>query len=306
MKLTLTYAHHPHSKMLAQHLLSQGHEVQLLTPPALMPEVPFWAAHMPVIPCDFASSVLLKKHLHGQDVVLNLHGAPSTDEDPVRDSLSVFHAALQNDVRVIHFSTHRVYGTPLYVPIDEHHPLMGSDLLTQASIATDMLAKSFAQSFSLPIVVLRLFPVLSDLQLWGLLDYLCHIQDANVNKATQAELENVYLDVLRENDLLHCLNRLLDRQDYQGQVLNVASGRLLSTRLLQKIAQPYADQLSHWIDSESLSSVSPGIVMDYAGYIQRCNGRQGDPDPIRQWLGWEAQHTTPEALKIALRLQSLH
>lgn len=298
MKLTLTYAHHPHSKSLAEHLLSQGHEVQLLTPPALMPEVPFWAAHMPVIPCDFASSVLLRKHLHGQDVVLNLHGAPSADEDPVRDSLSIFHAALQNDVRVVHFSTHQVYGTPLYVPIDEQHPLMGSDSLTQASIATDMLANSFAQSFELPIVILRLFPVLSDLQLWGLLDYLCN----NRSEAAD-EAENFYLDFLRVHDLLHCMNRLLDREDYTGQVLNVASGRLLSTRLLQKIAQPYADQLSSWTQAHIPVHSPP---MDYAQQLQRWKGRQGNADPIRQWLDWDAQHTTPEALKIALRLQSLH
>ena len=41
MKLTLTYAHHPLSRTLAQHFLEQGHEVQLLTPSALMPESPF-------------------------------------------------------------------------------------------------------------------------------------------------------------------------------------------------------------------------------------------------------------------------
>lgn len=294
MKLTLTYAHHTFSRSLAQHLLTQGHELQLLTPPALMPETPFWSAHMPVIPCDFGSSVLLKKYLSGQDVVLNLHGAPSTDEDPVSDSLSVFHAALQNDVRVVHFSTHQVYGTPLYVPIDEHHPLMGADLLTQTSIATDMLAKSFAQSFALPIVVLRLFPVLSDVQLWGLLAYLSEASDA----------DNLYLDFLREDDVLHCMNRLLHQQDYHGQVLNVASGRLLSTRLLQKIAQPYRAQFLDWIEAADPSGTL-SLPLDYPQQLQRWSGRQGNPDPLRAWLNWEAQHSTPEALKIALRLQSL-
>lgn len=293
MKLTLTYAHHPLSRTLANHLLSQGHEVQLLTPPALMPEMPFWSSHMPVIPCDFGSSALLKQHLQGEDVVLNLHGAPSADEDPVSDSLSIFHAALQNDVRVVHFSTHQVYGTPLYVPIDENHPLMGADLLTQASIATDMLAKSFAQSFALPIVVLRLFPVLSDIQLWGLLAYL----------SDTPEVSSLYLDFLREADLMHGMNRLLDHQGYQGQVFNVASGRLLSARLLQKIAQPYVDQFPTWMAEDPLADLS--LPADYAQLLQRWSGRQGNADPFRIALGWEAQHSTPEALKIALRLQSL-
>lgn len=292
MKLTLTYAHHPLSRTLAQHFLEQGHEVQLLTPSALMPESPFWSAHMPVIPCDFESSTLLKKHLHGQDLVFNLHGESSADEDPVSHSLSLFHGALQNDVRVIHFSTHQVYGLPLYVPLDENHPLMGTTPLTQASMATDMLAKSFAQSFALPIVILRLFPVLNDETLIDLMHYLC----------SQKELKNQYLDLMREADLLSCLFQVMQHDDYTGQIFNVASGSLMSTRFLQRIAAPYTEHLKAL---HTVHQNRPGYLpIDFQSLLKQWNGRQGDPEAIANWTGWKVQHTTPEALKIWVRLHT--
>lgn len=292
MKLTLTYAHHFLSRALAQSLLAAGHELQLLTPPALMPESSFWSAHMPVIPCDFSSSVLLKKHLHTQDVVLNLHGAASMDEDPVSQSLSVFHGALQNDVRVLHFSSHQVYGTPLYVPLDEQHPLMGSDARTQASIATDMLAKSFAQSFDLPVITVRLFPILDDEELLCLLHHITPQSDPE--HATQ------YLDLLREVDALQAIHQFLHHPNYQGQVFNLASGSLISTRFLQKIAAPYQTAIRQQVAQYAQDLQHPRL--DYARLLKRWHGRQGDTEALRRFIPWQVQHTTPEALKIWLRL----
>lgn len=292
MKLTLTYAHHFLSRALAQSLLAAGHELQLLTPPALMPESSFWSAHMPVIPCDFSSSVLLKKHLHAQDVVLNLHGAASMDEDPVSQSLSVFHGALQNDVRVLHFSSHQVYGTPLYVPLDEQHPLMGSDPRTQASIATDMLAKSFAQSFDLPVMTVRLFPILGDEELLRLLQH--------VTPQPGQERSPQYLDLLREVDALQAIHQLLHYPHYQGQVLNLASGSLISTHFLQKIAAPYQTAIAEHV--HRYAQTVTHTLLDYNVLLKRWHGRQGDTDALRQFIPWQVQHTTPEALKIWLRL----
>lgn len=297
MKLTLTYAHHFLSRALAQSLLASGHELQLLTPPALMPESAFWAAHMPVIPCDFSSSVLLKKHLHAQDVVLNLHGAASSDEDPVSQSLSVFHGALQNDVRVLHFSSHQVYGTPLYVPLDEHHPLMGSDSRTQASIATDMLAKSFAQSFDLPVVTVRLFPIVGDEELLRLLHEVGSEQTVTEGSTRPTPQ---YLDLLREVDALQAIHLMLQRHDYHGQVFNLASGSLISTHFLKKIAAPYQQVIQEQV--QKYEQDLHNHRLDYPRLFKRWHGRQGDTDALNQWIPWQVQHTTPEALKIWLRL----
>lgn len=73
-------------------------------------------------------------------------------------SLNVFQAARDLGIdRVVHTSTSEVYGTALYAPIDENHPLQGQSPYSATKIAADQLGLSFWRSFSTPIVVLRPF-----------------------------------------------------------------------------------------------------------------------------------------------------
>ena len=59
--------------------------------------------------------------------------------------------------RVVHTSTSEVYGTALYVPIDEKHPLQGQSPYSASKIGADMMAESFYRSFDLPVVTVRPF-----------------------------------------------------------------------------------------------------------------------------------------------------
>jgi NAD dependent epimerase/dehydratase len=59
--------------------------------------------------------------------------------------------------RVIHTSTSEVYGTALYVPIDEKHPLQGQSPYSASKIGADKLAESFYRSYNLPVVTIRPF-----------------------------------------------------------------------------------------------------------------------------------------------------
>jgi NAD dependent epimerase/dehydratase len=59
--------------------------------------------------------------------------------------------------RVIVTSTSEVYGTALYTPIDEKHPLQGQSPYSASKIAADKLAEAYHRSFDLPVVTLRPF-----------------------------------------------------------------------------------------------------------------------------------------------------
>lgn len=78
-------------------------------------------------------------------------------ETNVMGTLNILHAALAHDCQVIHTSTSEVYGSALYVPIDEKHPLQGQSPYSASKIAADMLAESFYRSFQLPVSVVRPF-----------------------------------------------------------------------------------------------------------------------------------------------------
>jgi dTDP-glucose 4,6-dehydratase len=59
--------------------------------------------------------------------------------------------------RVLVTSTSEVYGTALYVPIDEEHPLQGQSPYSATKIGADQLALSFYRSFNLPVTLVRPF-----------------------------------------------------------------------------------------------------------------------------------------------------
>jgi UDP-glucose 4-epimerase len=76
----------------------------------------------------------------------------------VTGTVNILEAARFCDVsRVVVTSTSEVYGTALYTPIDEKHPLQGQSPYSASKIGADMIAESFARSFDLPVVILRPF-----------------------------------------------------------------------------------------------------------------------------------------------------
>ena len=54
-------------------------------------------------------------------------------------------------------STSEVYGTALYIPIDEKHPLQGQSPYSATKIGADKLAESYYLSFGLPVAIARPF-----------------------------------------------------------------------------------------------------------------------------------------------------
>jgi dTDP-glucose 4,6-dehydratase len=70
----------------------------------------------------------------------------------------VLEAARQHGVRrVVNISSSEVYGTALYIPIDEKHPLQGQSPYSASKIGAEKIAESYYRSFDLPVLTLRPF-----------------------------------------------------------------------------------------------------------------------------------------------------
>ncbi|RDX35502.1 NAD-dependent epimerase/dehydratase family protein [Arcobacter sp. HD9-500m-PIT-SAG03] len=85
--------------------------------------------------------------------------APSSYVDTnINGTLNIVQAARENGVsRVIHTSTSEVYGTALYVPIDEKHPLQAQSPYSASKISADAMALSFYNAFDLALTIARPF-----------------------------------------------------------------------------------------------------------------------------------------------------
>ncbi|HNV68757.1 MAG TPA: GDP-mannose 4,6-dehydratase [Candidatus Ozemobacteraceae bacterium] len=66
-------------------------------------------------------------------------------------------ARAQRVSKVIFTSTSEVYGSALYTPMDETHPLQTQSPYAASKAASDLLAASYARSFEMPVVVVRPF-----------------------------------------------------------------------------------------------------------------------------------------------------
>jgi NAD dependent epimerase/dehydratase len=117
---------------------------------------------------DVADPFVTRGIVQGCDAVLHLAAligipysyiAPSSYVSTnVTGTLNILEACRQARVRrVIVTSTSEVYGTALYSPIDEKHPLQGQSPYSASKIGADKLAESYFRSFDLPVVTLRPF-----------------------------------------------------------------------------------------------------------------------------------------------------
>lgn len=79
-------------------------------------------------------------------------------ETNVSGTLNILEAARHHGTpHVIVTSTSEVYGTALYEPIDEAHPLQAQSPYSASKISADMLTDAYFRSFDLPVTVLRPF-----------------------------------------------------------------------------------------------------------------------------------------------------
>jgi nucleoside-diphosphate-sugar epimerase len=76
----------------------------------------------------------------------------------VQGTLNVLEACrAEGTARMIHTSTSETYGTALYVPIDEKHPMQGQSPYSASKIGADRMVESYFRSFELPAVIIRPF-----------------------------------------------------------------------------------------------------------------------------------------------------
>lgn len=117
---------------------------------------------------DVRDAQFIRHQVRGCDVVFHLAaliGIPYSYEASesyldtnVRGTLNVLQAARDAaGPRVVITSTSEVYGTAVYTPMDEKHPLQAQSPYSASKIAADKLAESYHLSFGLPVVTVRPF-----------------------------------------------------------------------------------------------------------------------------------------------------
>lgn len=86
------------------------------------------------------------------------HSPDNYVDTNIKGTLNVLQAARDAGVqKILVTSTSEVYGTALYVPIDEKHPKQAQSPYSATKIGADCIAESFYRSFDLPVTIVRPF-----------------------------------------------------------------------------------------------------------------------------------------------------
>ncbi len=121
-----------------------------------------------VISGDVCDPFFTRQSVQGMDTVFHLaaliaipysYVAPqSYVRVNVEGTLNIAEACRSEKVRrLVHTSTSETYGTAIYTPIDEKHPLQGQSPYSASKIGADKIIESYFYSFNLPAVTLRPF-----------------------------------------------------------------------------------------------------------------------------------------------------
>lgn len=117
---------------------------------------------------DITDSESVRRAVQGTEIIFHLaaliaipysYSAPySYVRTNIDGTMNISQEALRAGVsRVLHTSTSEVYGTALYVPMDEKHPLQAQSPYAASKIGADKVIESFHLSFQLPAVTIRPF-----------------------------------------------------------------------------------------------------------------------------------------------------
>lgn len=180
-----------------------------------------------------------KKH----DVIINLaalisipHSYTSVKsylDTNIIGTYNILEASKNNNIKqLIHTSTSEVYGTALYSPIDEKHPLQPQSPYSASKISADNLVLSYYYSYNLPVTILRPFNMFGPRQSTRAIIPTIITQ---ILKKKTIELGN--LNVSRDfnfvSDIAEGFRKSILNKKAIGQSINLGSG--LEIKIIQLI-----------------------------------------------------------------------
>lgn len=140
-------------------------------------------------------------------------------------TLNILTATQESEVeRLIHTSSSEVYGTAMYTPMSETHPLQGQSPYSASKIGADKLAESFFCSFETPVVTVRPFNTYGPRQSARAVIPTI-ITQALTKDRIHLGNQNTIRDFTFVKDTVAGLARAAEVPGIEGEVLNLGTGK---------------------------------------------------------------------------------
>ncbi len=206
----------------------------------------------------------------------------------IRGTLNICKAAMDNGIsRVISTSTSEVYGTALYVPIDEKHPLQPQSPYSASKIGADAMAMSFYNSFQFPLVIARPFNTYGPRQSARAVIPTIITQIASGEKEIKLGDVTPTRDFNFVTDICQGYLQLAKCDKAIGEIVNIGSNSEISILdTLNLIKEIMNSDVKFILDEQRVRPENSEV-------FRLCC----DNSKIRQLTGWEPKHTLREGLE---------
>lgn len=180
--------------------------------------------------------------------------------------------------RLVITSTSETYGSAVYTPIDEKHPLQAQSPYAASKIAADKLAEAYFCSYGLPVAIIRPFNTYGPRQSARAILPTIISQALSGNEIRLGSLQPSR-DLTFVQDTVDAFIRLADCDAAVGQVTNVGSGKEISIGELASLVLRILNR-----DKECTITTEPERVRPERSEVTRllC-----DNSRARTLLGWQ-------------------
>ncbi|MEK6937241.1 MAG: GDP-mannose 4,6-dehydratase [Nanoarchaeota archaeon] len=183
------------------------------------------------------------------DIVYNLAviPLPASLEDPLGSTLDNIKITLnicelqRKDLfkTLIHFSSSEAYGSALYVPMDEKHPLNPCTPYAAAKASTDLIVDSYFRTFNLKNTILRPFNNYGPRQNYGkfagIIPLFCKKIMSNEKTLTLNGDGEQTRDYIYVSDTVRAAVEFAKSDPVLGKTINIATGREVSMNYLTEL-----------------------------------------------------------------------
>jgi len=219
----------------------------------------------------------------------------------IKGTLNICQAAIENGCeRIIHTSTSEVYGTALYVPIDEKHPLQPQSPYSASKIGADQMALSFYFSFQVPVTIARPFNT------YGPRQSARAVIPTIISQIAAGKKQIRLGDLTPTRDFNYVLDtcrgfmQLAESDASIGEVINIGSGSEISVRGVLNLIKELMNSDVEFIHDEKRLRPSNSEV------LRLCC----DNSKIRRLTGFDPRYTLREGLNQTIqwftRRENLH
>ena len=224
-------------------------------------------------------------HLGGKTPLKDLEGYEYFKNN-ILSTINILEYSIQKNIKKLIFVSTYVYGNPLYLPINEKHPINPHNPYTESKYIGEKLCEYYCKNSNLEIIILRPFNIFGKSMKEGYL--IANLLDsAKSGKKISVVNKKSKRDFLHVNDFV---DLILNLKNYNSkfEIFNVGTGISFSfDEIIEKIEKLTAKKL----DIE-YSEDKETFIDDIKADISKINNK----------LGWKPKISFEEGLKDMLRI----